>query len=316
MLKKKACVLIALVTLVLSFALFAGCAQQERARGEDASTSHIGTIILRVNPEIALQYNAAAQVTGLTGLNSDGRAIVDAYDDYIGKDAQTVVQELVTDIGEAGYFAPAEDGSVRSITVQLTPESILPQDDFMQVLAGEAQAAALGLNVNPQIIDIGPGDYTSGTGAQGFSGSAAASSNSSSTAAAPSQDASINRQKAQEIALQHAGLNTSQVSDLEVDRSSNNGRWYYEVEFSQGGIDYEYQIDAATGRILNYERDTKTSAPPATTSPAPGNTTQSPAPTPYYDDDDDDWDDDWDDDDYDDDDDDDYDDDDWDDDDD
>ena len=74
------------------------------------------------------------------------------------------------------------------------------------------------------------------------------------TTKAPSAEL-IGRTRAENIAFQHAGVTRSQVRDLETDLDSDDGRRYYEVEFEVGDTEYEYDIEAYTGRILDYEID-------------------------------------------------------------
>ncbi len=56
-------------------------------------------------------------------------------------------------------------------------------------------------------------------------------------------------------ALDHAGLTETEVSRLKCKKDFDDGRVEYEVEFKSGGYEYEYTIDAATGAILDHERD-------------------------------------------------------------
>ncbi len=51
-----------------------------------------------------------ARSSALTGENGDGKEIVAACPDYIGKDCEVVVQELVEEIHEAGYFVEEVEG--------------------------------------------------------------------------------------------------------------------------------------------------------------------------------------------------------------
>ncbi len=63
----------------------------------------------------------------------------------------------------------------------------------------------------------------------------------------------ISVQKAKEIALAHSKLSAENVSFLkaEFDKEDNA----YEVEFVSGNFDYEYEIDAKTGKILDFEKE-------------------------------------------------------------
>ena len=67
--------------------------------------------------------------------------------------------------------------------------------------------------------------------------------------------ASISAAEAETIAFQHAGVTADQVSDREVELEEDNDQLYYQVEFKRGDIDYEYEIDAATGAIRKAEHD-------------------------------------------------------------
>lgn len=61
--------------------------------------------------------------------------------------------------------------------------------------------------------------------------------------------------KAEEIALGHAKLSAGEVSFLKAQQDTEKGRAVYEVEFRAGGFEYEYEIDALTGDILNFEKE-------------------------------------------------------------
>lgn len=75
---------------------------------------------------------------------------------------------------------------------------------------------------------------------------------------APSQPASmyIGMDRAKAIALEHAGLADSRVIFTHLSMDREDGRMVYEVEFRLNGTEYEYEIDASTGRIVDHERDT------------------------------------------------------------
>lgn len=66
----------------------------------------------------------------------------------------------------------------------------------------------------------------------------------------------ISGDQALEASLKHAGLRKDQldfVKKCELDYE--HGRKIYEISFYQGGYEYEYEVDAATGRILKCEKD-------------------------------------------------------------
>lgn len=63
----------------------------------------------------------------------------------------------------------------------------------------------------------------------------------------------LTKEDAQKIALEHAGLTVDSVRFLKVefDREDN----IYEVEFSKDGFEYNYEIHAASGKILEADKD-------------------------------------------------------------
>lgn len=65
----------------------------------------------------------------------------------------------------------------------------------------------------------------------------------------------ITSEEAKAIALRHAGLTEAQVQKLKVKRDKDDGIVQYDVEFEQGYIEYDYEINAETGEILKAEKD-------------------------------------------------------------
>lgn len=65
----------------------------------------------------------------------------------------------------------------------------------------------------------------------------------------------IGEDRAAEIALKDAGLTESQVSKLKVKLKVDDGTWYYEVEFKTIALEYDYEIEAYAGAILDKDID-------------------------------------------------------------
>ena len=61
--------------------------------------------------------------------------------------------------------------------------------------------------------------------------------------------------KAKSIALNHAGVSESKAYDMDVELDNEDGTFVYEVEFKSGGMEYSYEINAATGTILKHETE-------------------------------------------------------------
>lgn len=65
----------------------------------------------------------------------------------------------------------------------------------------------------------------------------------------------IGEEAAVKIALAHAGLERAQVRDLQCELDRENGIMVYEVEFESGQYDYEYDIEATTGKVLKSKKE-------------------------------------------------------------
>lgn len=66
----------------------------------------------------------------------------------------------------------------------------------------------------------------------------------------------LTKDEALEKALAHAHLKKDQVDYIKkVELDYEHGRKIYEVTFYKGGYEYEYDIDAETGKVLKFEKD-------------------------------------------------------------
>ncbi len=73
--------------------------------------------------------------------------------------------------------------------------------------------------------------------------------------AAAATTADIGVEKAKEAALSHAGVAESDTVFLIAEADYDDGRKEYEVEFYAGGTEYDYTIDAASGRVLKFDTE-------------------------------------------------------------
>lgn len=65
----------------------------------------------------------------------------------------------------------------------------------------------------------------------------------------------ISEDQAVNIALNHAGLSRSQVSELKVEKEWENSKIIYEIDFKAGEYEYDYTISASDGAIINAEKE-------------------------------------------------------------
>ena len=66
----------------------------------------------------------------------------------------------------------------------------------------------------------------------------------------------ISQDEALAAALKHAGLTRDQLDFVKrIELDFEHGVKVYEINFYQGGFEYEFNVDAANGRILKFEKD-------------------------------------------------------------
>ncbi|MBR2743099.1 MAG: PepSY domain-containing protein [Clostridia bacterium] len=82
-----------------------------------------------------------------------------------------------------------------------------------------------------------------------YTGMPPAASQGGQTTGTVGQDAAINK------ALANAGFSRGEVTALTAKQDYDDGRLVYEVEFYAGGVEYDYEIDAATGNITDIDID-------------------------------------------------------------
>ena len=144
-----------IVSLVLALSLVAallvGCGTPQQAATHTHEHVHQleeqvpevsplgGVLCLKINPEIAVHYDANGKVTKLEGRNRDGAQILESYTGFEGKDTSVVLAELVNRIGQAGYLVEEAEGEGRKIVLELDPGSNVPHDAFLEAMAAHVE---------------------------------------------------------------------------------------------------------------------------------------------------------------------------------
>ena len=72
-------------------------------------------------------------------------------------------------------------------------------------------------------------------------------------AASAAQVERIDLEKAKAFAIEDAGFTADEVSFLSAELDKRNGIEYYDVDFTAGGKEYDYDIDALTGKVIGAE---------------------------------------------------------------
>jgi uncharacterized membrane protein YkoI len=75
------------------------------------------------------------------------------------------------------------------------------------------------------------------------------------SAALPPNNGFIGREAAIKAALAHAKLRECDVCKLKCELDREDGVMVYEVEFKKDGFEYDYDIDAKTGKVLKAKKE-------------------------------------------------------------
>ena len=219
---------------VVSTVIMTGCGTSAPSQTALAET---GILTLSVNPELEIKYDSNGRVIDLTGRNDDGKTIIDSYPDYIGKECDDVLRDLIIEINEAGFFVEDIDGNEKNIILQIEPGSVLPTKDFLNEMVESTQDAVKDLDLASGIVTIEDDDYDSAYGKNG----------------GPSHYITLD--KAKEIALTQAGINAKDAKFEDKEFDHDDGNPVFELEFTANGNKYEYDIHAITGKVIKAEHE-------------------------------------------------------------
>ena len=228
--RMKKLALFSAAVLLISAALLGGCTGQ-------IGNKESGTLILSLNPEIEINYDSQGNVTSVQGVNDDGKEIVEGYLGYEGKDCETVLDDLIRKINEAGYFSDTVDGNQKNIVLQLAAGSLIPEDDFLENISGSTRKVIDRLSLTNKILTVDEDDHDPDYAKDGN----------------PSPYISL--AKAKEIALAQANVKASDAVFEDKEFDHDDGKAVFELEFKANGYEYEYDIDAVSGKVIRAEHD-------------------------------------------------------------
>ena len=195
----------------------------------ESPAASVGTVLLSVNPEIEMDYDEAGNVVALNGLNDDGKAVLASYTGYEGRACTAVVGELVNEINAGGYFDTTIDGHEKNIVLKLERGSRYPSDQFLNELAQAVRLVVEADQIGSQTVALDDDDYDDTYADKGY----------------------INAQAAQGILSTQLGRDDIQF--VEKDYDLDDGE--YEVEFVMDGVEYEYEVNAVTGKVTEMDAD-------------------------------------------------------------
>lgn len=77
------------------------------------------------------------------------------------------------------------------------------------------------------------------------------------TGGTASEKSYIGKDKAKQIALDHAKVSSSNTKNFEIELDADDGKLVYEIEFDTSTKEYDYEIDAKTGNIIESDVEKK-----------------------------------------------------------
>ena len=214
---------------VLTQTLTQDAAREQQARENSISTGKAALVnrVLAINPALKFDALAKLSVEELKDLAEAGAPAMP-----IGKDA-------------AAYAAEQYAGTTALDSVTAEVDSEL--DEFPAHYEVELHTA---WGEFEYLVDAYTGKVLSG---QKDLPATAPVGDETAKPTAPTGD--IGHAKAKSIALNHAGVSENKAYDMEIELDDEDGTLVYEVEFKFGGIEYSYEINAATGAILKHEAE-------------------------------------------------------------
>lgn len=264
----------------------------------------MSTISLDVNPSIELTVNRKERVLSATARNQDGEKILSGME-LKGSHMDVAVNAILGSMVRNGYLTDVAnsilvsvDGkSAAQLQEKLTRQigDLLSDSNFTGAVLGQTLTKGTELEslADENNISLGKAQLITQIVADNpqhtfdelaklsineltlLSESSKVALEAVSATGTASQKGYIGTDAALDAALKDAGATKAQVTDLEVDMDYEGGKMVYEVEFELENRDYDYEIDAATGKILHSEKPAAAPATPPAEEQKPATSTES-----------------------------------------
>ncbi|MEG1288456.1 MAG: PepSY domain-containing protein, partial [Bacilli bacterium] len=237
-------------------------------------------VAMDVNPSIELLLNSKQKVVELKALNNDALKIVDGMD-FKGSDYKLAVNALIGSMLKNGFITDISnsillsvDGNDKNIEKDLMTyvNTVLTENNINGAIVGQtlekkddetkklAEKYGISLGKATLIKQIIAKDKSQSWDKLSklninelnlISSATIGKLENINTTGKPSDKSYIGEVAAKAIALKHLGIPESAVKLIVSDLDSENGIMVYEVDFTYNGFEYDYEINASTGVIIN-----------------------------------------------------------------
>lgn len=233
------------------------------------------SIFMAVNPEVEMILNKNGEVLEIDGVNKDGIALLEGYEPA-SEDKVEVANELVERAISMGFLA---EGDRVSFAID-TPERVLFEKYGIELREEVSGSISITIEITDMenrnrpepepepepVVEEEPEPEPEPEPAPepkpepdpAPAPKPAPKPEPKPTpppAPEPEAPKMISLAEAKQIAFSHAGVNGANASFDDQDLDSDDGVSYYDLEFDVGEDEYEYQIHAYTGQILDYDID-------------------------------------------------------------
>ena len=265
------------VSLAICVCLFLGLTY---FNGNMKVASRIG---IDVNPSIELTVNKKEKVLDVIANNSDANIILEGMD-LKGSDINVAINALIGSMVKNGYI----DELANSILISVDSDNAAESEALRQKIVAELnafiasendisvitqnittedanlkKAQELGISVGKlELIEklIAKNNLYTYESLKDLSINElnlllGDSTENVTTTGSVSEKAYIGKDKALEIAYSDAGVNSSDVTRSKVEMDYDDGLMVYEVEFIHNNREYDYEINATNGTIIERDRE-------------------------------------------------------------
>ena len=233
----------------------------------------VSKVGIDVNPSVELKVNQKEKVLEVVANNEDGKKIISDMD-LKGSDINVAVNALIGSMVKNGYINELANSILISVeNNDSTKAETLRQEILNQIDMENLSIISQTVNEEKELTDLA-NEYNISLGKVKIIKQIMANNNlltfeqlsslsinelnlilkDENTSGTASEKAYIGEDKAKEIVLNHA--NVSNITNYKIELDFDDVM-VYEIEFNANNKEYEYEINATTGDIIEYEIDDK-----------------------------------------------------------